>query len=63
MAVDFNVVKLMNNGPDMNVAADDGPSLVGCLASVDLIMNVRPIELRRERRKFECSIRLELPEI
>lgn len=57
----FSVVILMNDASQMNVSADYRSGLIGRLATVNLIVNVGSIKLRRECGELDCPIALELP--
>lgn len=46
--LNFNIIWLMNDGTNMNIPADYCSSMIRRLTSIDLIMNVRSIELRGE---------------
>lgn len=61
MTLNFDVIWLLNDGMNMNIPTDDCSSVIRRLASIDLIVHVRSIELGGERRKVESSIALDLP--
>jgi hypothetical protein len=46
ITVDFDVIKLMNYGSNVYIAADDGSRDIRCLTSIDLVVDVRAKELR-----------------
>lgn len=60
MAVDFDFVELVHDASHMNVPADDGASLIRRLTSVDLIVHVGAVELRRKGWKLKRSVALKL---
>lgn len=60
MTFNFYIIWLMNYGTYMNISTDDSSSMIRCLTSIDLIMNVRSIEMWGEGGKIECSITMDL---
>lgn len=51
----------MNDASDMNISANYRADLIGCLTTVDLIMDIGSIKLRGESGKVERPIALRLP--
>lgn len=46
ISLDFDVIKLMDDGSHVNISADDSSSLVGSMAAIDLVVDVGTVELR-----------------
>lgn len=60
MSIDFNIIRLMYDCTNMNVSTNYCTSMIWCLTSIHLIMNVWTIKLRCEWWKVKCSICINL---
>lgn len=57
----FDIVCLMNDGTHMNIPTYYRPSMVRCLTSIDLIVNICAIKMRCEWGEEERSVAQNLP--
>lgn len=57
----FDIVCLMNDGTHMNIPTDYRPSMIWCLTSIDLIVEIRSVKMRCKWGEEERSIAQDLP--